>query len=367
MKRINPLYVAFAGLCAAGFLAIGHSLFSSKTPQPPVTAETESAAAVPTASPSPGKSIKDLAMRFGGIPLIDAHNHDAGGMGYLRMAGKWKELSVDRIVLFGDVSEPSAVDTDQNAMTAYKMNPQMFIPFFSGFDLHDPSSLEVVKANLESGFFGLGEIAAASTNSPVLAKVKWKAQHPMDGYLPQIYDICSEYGAPVLLHIDPPGGMPIVQLEKALEAHPNTSFIFAHANAYNSPDNIRRLLEKHPNLYADFFAGFTSLNKDSANKLEDFIPVMKQFPDRFMLSTDSGFGLESEEAAIGAMYQVVDLLEDKELIRKIAHDNLFGLIARQRATETQIATLREKLPKDGPAVDWKNLTKWEAGQLLYGK
>src|ERR1700730_7937230 len=109
------------------------------------------------------------------------------------------------------------------------------------------------------------------------------------------------------------------KLEEALDKHPNTIIIFGHANAFNSPENIKYLLEKHPNLYADFFAGFTALNPDSRNKLEDFIPVMKQFPDQFMLSTDSGYGIESEEAAIGAIYQLLDKLGDPTLARKIAH------------------------------------------------
>ncbi|MCY9665996.1 amidohydrolase, partial [Paenibacillus alginolyticus] len=135
--------------------------------------------------------------------------------------------------------------------------------------------------NLEQGYFGLGEIAAASLYSPVVSKVAWKGESPMDGYLPDIFEICAKYKVPILLHIDPPNGMVIDKLEEALDKHPNTIIIFAHANAFNSPENIRKLLEKHPNLYADFYAGFTALNPASTNKLEDFVPVMKQFPDHY--------------------------------------------------------------------------------------
>ncbi|WP_098744894.1 hypothetical protein [Paenibacillus sp. EZ-K15] len=51
------------------------------------------------------------------------------------------------------------------------------------------------------------------------------------------------------------------------------------------------MLKKHPNLYADFFVGFTASNPESANQLDDIVSVIKQFPDRFLLSTDSGYGL----------------------------------------------------------------------------
>ncbi|KTD86232.1 hypothetical protein [Paenibacillus etheri] len=66
---------------------------------------------------------------------------------------------------------------------------------------------------------------------------------------------------------------------------------------------------------------FGDVSEPSAIKPEQFISVMKKFPDRFMLSTDSRYGIGSEEKAIDAMYQMLDLLDDPELARKIAHDN----------------------------------------------
>jgi predicted TIM-barrel fold metal-dependent hydrolase len=186
----------------------------------------------------------------------------------------------------------------------------------------------------------------------------------MDGFLPQIYEICAEYKAPILLHIDPPNGIVIDKLEEALAAHPNTIFIFAHANAFNSPENVKALLEKHPNLYADFFAGFTAFNPESTNKLKDFIPVMKQFPNQFMLSTDSGFGLQSEETAIEGMYQLIDELGDQELAQKIAYDNLNAIIQKEPATQTQLAAIRKLMKKNGHAYDLTQLIKLEAGKIL---
>jgi predicted TIM-barrel fold metal-dependent hydrolase len=326
-----------------------------------ITSETT----VPTPSPSTAvkKSTAELIQQYGSLSLADAHNHDASGGAYKQMLDIWKRDAMDRVVLFGNVSERSAIATDEVAWQAYLERPDFFTPYFSGFDLHDKSSLDVVRKNLEKGYFGLGEIAAASTFSPMVSKVEWKAKDPMDGFLPQIYELCAEYKAPILLHIDPPSGVAIAKLEEALKAHPNTSFIFGHANAYNSPENVKKLLEKHPNLYADFFAGFTILNPQSANKIEDFVPVMKQFPDRFMLSTDSGYGVVSEEAAIGAMYQVLDALGDSNLARKVAYDNLDAIIRSEPATQTQ----KDAIRKQDPTRDVTKLSKLEAGQILWGK
>jgi hypothetical protein len=354
------------GLAAGLFLSKADRAASTIIPS---TAPTTLPTYMPIikATALPEKTLNELVDQYRILHMIDAHNHDASGSRYLSMEGNWIQNGVDKVVLFGDVSQPSAVLTDQSAWEAYMEKPDVFIPYFSGFDLHNKSSLEVVKKNLEQGFFGLGEIAAASTYSPVVSTAAWKAKDPMDGFLPQIYALCAQYKVPILLHIDPPNGYVIDKLEEALDAYPDTMFIFAHANAFNSPENIQQLLEKHANLYADFFAGFTALNPQSSNSLADFVPVMKKFPDRFMLSTDSGYGLESEEAAIWAMYLLIDLLDDKAITAKIAHDNLFEIISQEPATVTQLKLLREQGKKNGKTYDLVNLKKIEAGRLLNKK
>jgi hypothetical protein len=307
------------------------------------------------------KSLSELVEQYGSLGLTDVHNHDASGP-YESMLGVWQRLKVNRVVLFGDVSEPSAIRTDAVAWEAYQAHPEQIIPFFSGFDLHSTDSLDTVRANLEKGYMGLGEIAAASTYSPVVSKVLWKADHPMDGYLPQIYALCAEYQAPILLHIDPPSGWPVEKLEEAMQAYPETVFIFGHINAYTSIQAIEALMEKHPNLYADFFAGFTAFNTESSNKLEDFLPFIRKFQDRVLLSTDSGYGLPyGETTAIEAMYRVLELVEDPVLVKKLAHDNFAGLVQQVPATKTQLEALKSK---GITQAEGKTLTKLEAGKLL---
>ncbi|OMD35085.1 amidohydrolase family protein [Paenibacillus odorifer] len=326
---------------------------------------TEASTNEPSMIPDDDKvAITDISAKYKELGLIDAHNHDASGLKYLGMLRTWKDKGVQQVVMFGDVSEPSAILTDKFAWKAYQKYPNIIIPYFSGFDLHDPESLTVVRNNLEMGFFGLGEVVGASTMSPVVSKVVWKANDPMDGYLPQIYDIIAEYKAPILLHIDPPNGVAVAKLEQALEEHPKTIIIFGHINAYNTPEEIDRLLSKHPNLYADFFAGFSVYNVEGGNNPEQFIPVMKKFPDRFMLSTDSGYGIGSEKIAIDAMYQMLDLLDDPGLARKIAHDNLDAIMKAQPATDTQLELIRKLEQETGKIYHVENLSKAEAGQIL---
>ncbi|MBH5319787.1 amidohydrolase family protein [Paenibacillus sp. GSMTC-2017] len=319
---------------------------------------------IPTDDQNGEKSLEQLVKQYDDIPIFDAHNHNAGGERYRKMMETWDKNSIERIVLFGAVSSPDAVVTDKIAWEAYLDHPDRFIPFFSGVNLLEESGLQTVKDNLEKGYFGIGEIAAASTYSPILTKVPWKTAHPMDGILPQIYELCAQYQAPLLLHIDPLDGLPISKLKEALMQYPDTTIILAHANAYNTPGNVENLLEEHPNLYVDFFAGFTAYNADSTNKLDDFIPIIKKYPNRILLSTDSGFGLNSELQAIDAIYRLIDLLNDRVLAKQIAYDNLDALIARQPATATQLKAIEELKLTEAQLPNLESLSKLEAAKII---
>ncbi|MDR6550457.1 amidohydrolase family protein [Paenibacillus qinlingensis] len=302
---------------------------------------------------------KELYEIYRDLTLIDIHNHDAGNP---NVVSKWGQYGIDRIVLFGDISEPSAQATDLLAWQHYQLEPTNLYPSFAGFPIYEPEGLSIIKEKLEQGYLNIGEVAAASTASPVVSKVKWKAAHPNDGYFPQIYELAADYHVPILLHIDPPNGSAIVHLEEALNEHPNTNIIFGHANAYNSPDNIKKILEKHTNLYIDFFPGFTSYNPDSSNKLVDFIPLIEQFPDRFMLSTDSGYGLTTEKAA-KALYETIDLLSPETAL-KVAYQNYERFIELQPPTNTQIKKITDLSDKLGKAEKYR-LNKRMANELIF--
>lgn len=356
------LLIAILNLILAALFMYG-STYQEKPAVTPSAAQDDidkKASSVP-----PAKTLEDWAQQYKDIKLIDAHNHSASNRAYdWKLDMIWDKYGVDRIVLFGNVSEPSAVGTDKITWKAYQQYPERFIPFASGIHLLEPSGLKAAKDYLEQGYFGLGELAIASTYSEALAHSIWKTEHPMDGILPDLYALCAEYKAPILMHIDPPQGIPMLKLEEAAKKYPDTIFIFAHANAYNSPENVRSLLREHPNVYADFFAGFTAFNPSSAYKLEDFVPIIKEFPDRFLLSTDSGYGLTSEENAIQAMYMLLDALDDPELINKIAFGNIERLIRDQPITRSQLAAVRQLENRTGKKYDTANLSKEEASKLL---
>lgn len=302
-------------------------------------------------------STTPLPEKYQDLRLIDIHNHDAENVG--NVIDDWDTLYVDQTVIFGSISEPRAIRSDQRSLRAYSQYPDRVFPFFAGVDTYGEDGVEQVRANLEQGYYGIGEIVGASSFSPATSNLAWKAEHPHDGNLPAIYDLAAEYGVPVLLHIDPPNGYPIQKLEEALDAHPDTILIFAHANAYNSPSNLKSLLDAHPNLFIDFFAGFTVYNQDSTNTLADFIPVIEQYPDRFFVGTDSGYGIGYQNAVL-AMYQLIDLLTTETACR-VSYQNILNIFDAQFATESQLARI-EELSGEAPPTD---LNKQAAHELLF--
>ncbi|MBE1442628.1 hypothetical protein [Paenibacillus sp. OAS669] len=89
---------------------------------------------------------------------------------------------------------------------------------------------------------------------------------------------------------------------------------------------------------------------------------MEQYPDRFMLSTDSGYGLTTEQAA-NALYETIDLLS-AETALKVAYQNYERLIEQQPPTDTQIQRIKELSSKLGKTEKYR-LNKRLANELIF--
>ena len=158
--------------------------------------------------------------------VIDIHNHDANNKRYVKTFKDYDRYSIDKIVLFGDISCTAAIESDKLAFKAYKDYPDRFYPFIAGINIFDSACLDYIRERFEAGVFGIGEVVGASIYSPIASAKEWKGEHPLDGYFPEIYELCSEYNKPILLHLDPPIGIPVEKLIEAAELYPNTNFYF---------------------------------------------------------------------------------------------------------------------------------------------
>lgn len=304
------------------------------------------------------KSDEPLYKVYKDLPLIDVHNHQASEF----PTSTYEELGIDKTVIFGNISEPAAMNTDRLAWDDFKLRPDLIYPSFAGINIYDKEGIKYTKDNLEKGYLAIGELAAASTYSPVVSILPWKGEDPKSGNLGEIYNLAAKYKVPVLLHIDPPGGAPIEGLKMALTEHPQTNIIFGHANVANSPDRIKELLAKYDNLYIDFFAGYTKYDESSQYKLKDFIPLMEKYPDKFVFGTDGGFGVGYDNA-VNAIYETIDLLTPDTAV-KVAYQNYQKLIETQPPTITQMNKIQKYADKIGNNKTLK-LNKRMANELLF--
>lgn len=345
--------ITLAAVIAATAAITGAFLFT----QPP---EPQPAAApAKTKDEIAREHTRQLVAKYKDYRLVDAHNHDAWR--YTASLGLWGQYAVNKVVLFGAVSDPSAVPDDQSTWEAFTKYPDLIYPFFSGFDLHSEEGLDTVRANLEKGFYGIGEVAAASSYSKQLEHVKWKGKHALDGLLPQVYDIAAEYKAPILLHIDPFDSYQRKALEDALDHHPDTNIIYAHGNVSSTPEQLEELLTKHPNLYIDYFAGYTRYS-GSPDYAKKFAAVMTRHPERFFLSTDSGAEL-NYSLCYAAIYELLDLLDEKTG-RLVASGNMTRLLESQPPTQTQLQQIQTLTAQQGLSLKIPPLTKHTANELL---
>jgi len=52
----------------------------------------------------------------------------------------------------------------------------------------------------------------------------------------------------------------------------------------------------YPDKFYPFFAGFTAYNTDSDYKLDDYAPLIAEYAHRFLISSDSGYGVGYDKA-----------------------------------------------------------------------
>jgi hypothetical protein len=83
-----------------------------------------------------GDPAKTLPERYRDLVLIDAHNHGAAGSPVLTVQLHQKYF-VDRTVLFGNISEPNALYSDNLAFLMYAQQPRAVYPFFAGIPLEE--------------------------------------------------------------------------------------------------------------------------------------------------------------------------------------------------------------------------------------
>jgi predicted TIM-barrel fold metal-dependent hydrolase len=203
------------------------------------------------------------------------------------------------------------------------------------------------------GIVGFGEIAVHHLSlRPMGPKHPYEATEADHPLLLLLADIAAAHSLPIDLHLDiVPRDMPLPdrpvfnasnpatlkadlpQFERLLDHNRTTKIIWAHAGTdplgTRTPGLERRLLERHPNLYMSLRVGRGGpppvLALDDALRLKpEWAALLRDFPDRFVLGSDSFFGAQdrrgpADEALDNFWRLLCDLPED--VADRIAYAN----------------------------------------------
>lgn len=204
------------------------------------------------------------------LPIFDAHihySHDAvrlvppeEAIKTLRAAGVRKALV-------------SSSD-DNGTQLLFEAAPDLIVPSLRPYRrrgeistwMHDPTVIGYVEKNLSKNkYFAIGEFHAYGDDikTPVLQR---------------IISLAKEHNLLLHAHSDAEA------IDLIFETYPDALVLWAHSG-FDRPEKVREVLARHKNLWADL--AFRSDQSSGGKVADDWLPVFKAFPDRFMVGTDT--------------------------------------------------------------------------------
>lgn len=173
-------------------------------------------------------------------------------------------------------------------------------------------------------------------------------------FFKQVMALAARYNVPVPMHMEwhPES---VAQLSELLEAFPKANVVLSHCGKITVADDIRPFFQKHSNVYCDLGyrsspQGENESRKDprrmiywasntfrKADIKPDWLQLVEDFPDRFMLSIDDVVSWEQYDQVVTATREAVLAKLKPATAEKIAYRNavrLFGL------SETAVSPLK---------------------------
>jgi predicted TIM-barrel fold metal-dependent hydrolase len=169
---------------------------------------------------------------------------------------------------------------------------------------------QIAENILAKGAVGFGEITAHHVS--LNAGHGYESVPADNPLLLLLADIAAKHGVPIDFHFDPipedmdtpseltsPKNPPMLKeniagFERLLEHNPKAIIVWAHAGAdpvgFYTPELVERLMKKHPNLNCSIRTTFKRnhpLRNPRGHINSDWIDVVEEFPDRFVMGTDS--------------------------------------------------------------------------------
>jgi hypothetical protein len=202
--------------------------------------------------------------------IVDAHihySHDA-----------WQRLPpVEAVKILRQAGLKKAFvssSSDEGTQKLYAVAPQLVVPVLRPYRkrgeisswMYDESVVPMLAALLEKNYYaGIGEFHAFGED----------IQLPV---LQQVIALAKKHNIFLHAHVD------VEAIERIFQTNPDALVLWAHSG-FESPAGIAPLLAKYPNLWADL--AFRQEHELNGMVDSDWQSLFEQFPDRFVLGTDT--------------------------------------------------------------------------------
>lgn len=221
-------------------------------------------------------------------PLVNAHMHGEMGIPVGAQIAELDRAGVGRTVLL--LRSPDAA-------AAYASHPDRIMPFLQEMR-RDQGGTEIISVSsqaLATGlYYGIGEVGLRHFQTPGRPRADIPGDN--DG-MKAICDAAASRGMPVTVHLDI---MYVDELERLLQYNRMCMVIWAHVGSVPPqygprivPADIKLLLARHPNLYADLSCLSPNPNcrrwslLDAAGRLDPaWKDLFESYPDRFFHAVD---------------------------------------------------------------------------------
>jgi hypothetical protein len=222
-----------------------------------------------------------------------------------------------------------------------------FAPFISGFNPNDKHATRHVEAMLElyPGLWaGIGEVF--TRHDDLTAMIEGETPRANNEAMQRIYRLAARHDLLVLLHsnltsVRESEPIYLPELEEALQAHPRTRFLWAHAGTSAEIHRaqgripelrgiVEDLLERHDNLWVDLsWSVLEPYMLDAEGQpREAWLDLLRRHPDRFVIGSDVVGRFGSLQRKMREFDVVLDALPE-DVADKIAHENLARLLRRE--------------------------------------
>jgi hypothetical protein len=300
----------------------------------------------------PGQRIEAL------LRMMDYANVSEALVSGMPFVKKWSVVDPERggYYLDSDSSVVFARDTDYTIgdavvdykkMAGRKAQLSRIHPFICGIDATDLGAVDRITKTIKKypGIWkGIGEIMSRHDDlTNLLPGERPTADHPA---LHRIYDFAGAHGLPVSIHhniapISPSGAyrkpLYLDEIVRAFERHPGTNFIWCHAGVSrrivvkNLPELLDKLLSAHGNhVFIDLswvvFDDYILKDPDS------WVALIRKHPRNFVVGSDIVGGLRNYVATIRAYDELFSLIDDEDVVARLAHENFTALMPEHGVT-----------------------------------